>query len=118
LTGRAFKGTCGDLGRRKEMTSTNGLRLLYQNRSQPLTLIYDCSGLWAWYWYGKFIITSVVGTISDLSDVIYQTQVSHIHQFFFLLPPQVTPGILNSSPRQVSRVENPNLVGLVSRPFA
>jgi hypothetical protein len=36
---------------------------------------------------------------------------------FFLLPPQITQ-VLNSTPRQVSRVRNPTLVGSNSRLFA
>jgi hypothetical protein len=40
MTGRAVKGTWGNLGRQKEkeMLTINGLRLMDQNWSQPLTI--------------------------------------------------------------------------------
>jgi hypothetical protein len=40
FTGRAIKGTWGNVERQKgkEMNSLNGLRLMDQNWSQPLTL--------------------------------------------------------------------------------
>jgi len=50
---------------------------------------------------GKVILTSVVGTNSDPSDAIHMDIIS-----FFLLPPQVAPGTLRSTPRQISRVKS------------
>jgi hypothetical protein len=50
----------------------------------------------------RFILTSVVGTNSDPSDEIHLWIIIS----FFLLPPQVTPGTLSSTPRQVSRVKS------------
>jgi hypothetical protein len=49
----------------------------------------------------RFILMSVVGTNSDPSDEIHLWIIIS----FFLLTPQVTPGTLSSTPRQVSRVK-------------
>jgi hypothetical protein len=52
---------------------------------------------------------SVVGTNFDPSDAIHLW----IPFFFSFCLPKVTPGTLNSTPRQVSRVKSPNLVELL-----
>jgi hypothetical protein len=49
---------------------------------------------------------------------IHQTKSFMDSHFIFLLPPQVTPGTLSSTPRQVGRVNGSTLEGSNSRPFA
>jgi len=56
----------------------------------------------------KVILMSLVGTSSDPSDAIHIIDINS----FFLLPPQVAPDTLLSTPRQISRVKSSPLLGI------
>jgi hypothetical protein len=56
--------------------------------------------------------------LTQYCDESINAAIIYGYHFFFLLPPQVTPEPLDSTPRQVSRAKNSKLVRSNSRRFA